>query len=78
MQEGMLLELNAPVNIFGDIHGQYDDLLRHFDKLGHPPDCSFLFMGDYVDRFVWKIHFIFLFLHCKPIITIAKTNISFL
>lgn len=61
MQEGMLLELNAPVNIFGDIHGQYDDLLRHFDKLGYPPDCSFLFMGDYVDRFVWKIHFIYLF-----------------
>lgn len=65
MQEGMLLELNAPVNIFGDIHGQYDDLLRHFDKLGYPPDCSFLFMGDYVDRFVsgvvWKIHFIYFF-----------------
>ena len=78
MQEGMLLELNAPVNIFGDIHGQYDDLLRHFDKLGYPPDCSFLFMGDYVDRFVWKIHFIYLFIYCKPIIIIAKTNISFL
>lgn len=59
MQEGTLLELNAPVNIFGDIHGQYDDLLRHFDKLGYPPDCSFLFMGDYVDRFVWKTHFIY-------------------
>lgn len=65
MQDGMLLELNAPVNIFGDIHGQYDDLLRHFDKLGYPPDCSFLFMGDYVDRFVsgvvWQIHFIYFF-----------------
>ena len=65
MQEGMLLELNAPVNIFGDIHGQYNDLLRHFDKLGYPPDCSFLFMGDYVDRFVsgvvWEIHVIYFF-----------------
>lgn len=77
MQEGMLLELNAPVNIFGDIHGQYDDLLRHFDQLGYPPDCSFLFMGDYVDRFVSGNSF-YLFLHCKLIIIIAKTNISFL
>lgn len=50
MQEGVLLELGAPVNIFGDIHGQYDDLLRHFDNLGYPPDIACLFMGDYVDR----------------------------
>jgi len=50
MREAMLLELNVPINIFGDIHGQYDDLLRHFDMLGYPPDVSCLFMGDYVDR----------------------------
>lgn len=50
MQEGVLLELGAPMNIFGDIHGQYDDLLRHFDNLGYPPDIACLFMGDYVDR----------------------------
>lgn len=50
MQEAMLLELSAPMNIFGDIHGQYDDLLRHFDMLGYPSDVACLFMGDYVDR----------------------------
>ncbi|XP_067045094.1 serine/threonine-protein phosphatase PP1-beta-like isoform X2 [Acropora muricata] len=50
MKEDMLLEVEAPVNIFGDIHGQYDDLLRHFDMLGYPPDICCLFMGDYVDR----------------------------
>lgn len=50
MQEGVLLELGAPMNIFGDIHGQYEDLLRHFDSLGYPPDIACLFMGDYVDR----------------------------
>lgn len=51
-----MLELSAPVVVLGDIHGQYDDLLRHFDQMGYPPNANFLFLGDYVDRFAIITH----------------------
>ena len=43
-EQKMLIELEAPLHVCGDIHGQYYDLLRIFEHCGYPGVGNCLFI----------------------------------
>ncbi|KAK2592156.1 serine/threonine protein phosphatase Pzh1 [Conoideocrella luteorostrata] len=65
LSQPALLELDAPVKIVGDVHGQYTDLIRMFEMCGFPPMANYLFLGDYVDRGKMSLETILLLLCYK-------------
>ncbi|KAF3556462.1 hypothetical protein F2Q69_00012510 [Brassica cretica] len=69
--EPTVLQLRAPIKIFGDLHGQFGDLMGLFDEYGSlstAGDISYivyLFLGNYVDQGQHSLETIILLLALK-------------
>ena len=61
----MLLKVEQPIYIIGDIHGNIFDLIRVLVMAGKPPTSRYLFLGDYVDRGQFSIECIVLLFALK-------------
>lgn len=71
--------MTSPVNVCGDIHGQFFDVLNLFKAGGgEPPLKSYVFIGDFVDRghhSVETIEYLFLLKLLFPkMITLLRGN----
>ena len=68
----MVLQVRAPIKVYGDLHGQFPDLLRMFTKYGSPQleggdidTTDYLFLGDFVDRGSYSLETIVLLFALK-------------
>jgi len=43
--ESTLIEVDAPTTVVGDVHGQFSDLLRIFQRKGFPHGQNYVFLG---------------------------------
>lgn len=73
-EQPTVLSVRAPVKIFGDIHGQYADLMTFFELYGAPhlngkkkdiENFDYIFIGDFVDRGSHSLETIMLLLALK-------------
>ena len=64
-QDPILLKIKSPIKIVGDLHGHLLDLLRIFKRFGIPPNQSYLFLGDIIDRGEFSLETLILILILK-------------
>ncbi|KAJ4896619.1 Serine/threonine-protein phosphatase BSU1 [Raphanus sativus] len=60
-QEPTVLQLNAPIKVFGDLHGQFGDLMRLFYEYGYPSrqgDISCVYVSFVQVEYPKNIHLI--------------------
>ena len=70
----IVLRVKVPVKVFGDFHGQYQDLMRFFELWRAPVEAArggdiesydYLFLGDYIDRGAYSLETICLLMALK-------------
>lgn len=67
----LIKNLKPPIKIFGNLHGNYNDLMRFFDiwkapqETGDITDFDYIFLGNYVDRGSQSLEVICLLLALK-------------
>ena len=49
-QEANMVRVSGQSYIFGDVHGQYYDLVHELGHIESPETSNWVFLGDYVDR----------------------------
>ncbi len=63
--EGNVLTIQSPCTVFGDVHGQFYDVINLLEISGAPPQTQCLFLGDYVDRGMFGLETILYLLSYK-------------
>ncbi|XP_048411737.2 serine/threonine-protein phosphatase 4 catalytic subunit isoform X2 [Stegostoma tigrinum] len=64
-EESNVQQVDSPVTVCGDIHGQFYDLKELFKVGGDIPETNYLFMGDFVDRGFYSVETFLLLLALK-------------
>ena len=73
-KERSLLRIRSPCKIFGNLYGEYNDLMRFFESFGNPSDdnqmgditvMQYIFLGDFCDRGYYSLEVILLLFALK-------------
>jgi len=73
-RDATVVYLKTPVKVFGNLNGQYNDLMRSFESYNHPSDdtsmgdihvMQYIFLGDICDRGLYSLEIIFLIFALK-------------
>ena len=51
IEEGNVVEVSAPVTVVGNVHAKFYELVSMMEKIGETPSKSYLFLGNYVDKY---------------------------